>query len=293
MRYEIQLTIDYTYESGSDRGRNIVRLLPCFIPGVQHVEQARLIATPFPDEERHLIDFFGNSASHLVWHNPTPAVSFSIEAYVERLQGDSMHDMSPPLVSLHKELIASRSLHPESPHHFLGPSPRTGPMSAMTAFAKDAITTSHSTLEAIEAVGHALHREMKFDAEATTVETPPSEAFEKRHGVCQDFAHIMIAALRGVGIPAGYVSGFLRTFPPPGKPRLEGADAMHAWVRAWAGQTMGWIEFDPTNDQFAGTDYIKIGHGRDYSDVAPVLGAMRSAGGHDSVQTVDVIPLDH
>ena len=88
---------------------------------------------------------------------------------------------------------------------------------------------------------------MNFDPEATTVDTPPAEAFARRHGVCQDFAQVMIACLRGVGVPAGYVSGFLRTDPPPGQPRLEGADAMHAWVRAWCGWQAGWIEYDPTN----------------------------------------------
>ncbi len=98
----------------------------------------------------------------------------------------------------------------------------------------------------------------------------------------------MISALRGVGIPAGYVSGFLRTFPPPGKEKLVGVDAMHAWVRAWTGPEMGWVEFDPTNDQPAGTDYIVIGYGRDYDDIAPVRGAMRGAGEQDSDQSVDV-----
>ena len=132
---------------------------------------------------------------------------------------------------------------------------------------------------------------MKFDPKATTVDTPATEAFAKRHGVCQDFSHIMIACLRGIGIPAGYVSGFLRTLPPPGKPRLEGADAMHAWVRAWCGPEAGWIEFDPTNDKLAGEDHIVVAYGRDYSDVSPIKGTMRISGGQKSKQAVDVIPL--
>ena len=91
---------------------------------------------------------------------------------------------------------------------------------------------------------------------------------------------------------AGYVSGFLRTLPPPGKPRLEGAGAMHAWVRAWAGAEMGWIEFDPTNDRATGVDHIIVGYGRDYDDAAPVRGALRGFGAHESRQAVDVVPLD-
>ena len=102
---------------------------------------------------------------------------------------------------------------------------------------------------------------------------------------------MMITALRSLGIPAGYVSGFLRTIPPPGKERLEGADAMHAWVRVWCGKTTGWLELDPTNNIFAGLDHIVVGHGRDYSDVAPVIGVLKSYGSHKTEQAVDVIPL--
>jgi transglutaminase-like putative cysteine protease len=132
---------------------------------------------------------------------------------------------------------------------------------------------------------------MRFDAAATTVETPATEAFAARHGVCQDFTHIMIIALRSLGIPAGYVSGYLRTLPPPGQERLEGADAMHAWVSAWCGPGVGWVEYDPTNAVFAGTDHIVVAYGRDYADVAPVRGAMRTAGGQTSSQSVDVAPV--
>ena len=133
---------------------------------------------------------------------------------------------------------------------------------------------------------------MSFDPEATTVDTPPAEAFARRHGVCQDFAQVMIACLRGIGIPAGYVSGFLRTNPPPGQPRLEGADAMHAWVRAWCGRQTGWIEFDPTNAIAAGIDHILVARGRDYGDVAPVKGVLRIAGDQKTEHAVDVIPVD-
>ena len=107
----------------------------------------------------------------------------------------------------------------------------------------------------------------------------PVDAFELKRGVCQDFSHIMISGLRGLGIPAGYVSGFLRTIPPQGKPRLEGADAMHAWVKVWCGRDAGWQEFDPTNDMRAGNDHIAVGYGRDYSDVAPIVGVLKTTGG--------------
>ena len=144
----------------------------------------------------------------------------------------------------------------------------------------------------LRTVGAALNRDMSFDAKATSVETSHEEAFEARHGVCQDFSHVMIAALRSVGIPAGYVSGFLRTRPPEGRPRLSGADAMHAWVRAWCGPALGWVEYDPTNAVDAGEDHVVVAYGRDYSDVSPVKGVLKSATAQESRQAVDVIPLD-
>ncbi len=101
----------------------------------------------------------------------------------------------------------------------------------------------------------------------------------------------MIGGLRALGVPAGYVSGFLRTSPPPGKPRLEGADAMHAWVRAWCGHETGWIEYDPTNALVVGVDHVEVARGRDYGDVAPVSGVLRISGAQTSEQAVDVLPV--
>ncbi|WP_417246390.1 transglutaminase family protein [Celeribacter sp.] len=292
MLYDLSLTIDYSYDAASDRTRNILRLLPSDMTGVQKVRQRLLTVTPLPDERRDGTDFFGNEVSMVAWHHPIDALSLQLTAQIERFEPASRLDLSAPLKDLYREVIAQKSLAPAAPHHFLASSPRVPILPQITAYGRECLAPDMTALKAVEAVGQALHRDMRFDPEATDVDTSPEDAFENRHGVCQDFAHVMIAALRGVGIPAGYVSGFLRTFPPPGQPRLEGADAMHAWVRAWVGKEHGWIEFDPTNDQFAGTDYITIGYGRDYGDVAPVKGAVRSAGGHRTQQAVDVIPHD-
>jgi transglutaminase-like putative cysteine protease len=138
----------------------------------------------------------------------------------------------------------------------------------------------------------SIHRDFVYDKKSTDVDTAPLEAFTLRTGVCQDFVHVMIAGLRGAGIPAGYVSGFLRTIPPKGEPRLEGADAMHAWVRVWCGRHDGWIEFDPTNAMLAGPDHITIGYGRDYADISPIVGVLRTSGGHEAKQSVDVIRVE-
>ena len=292
MRYDIRLTIEYAYAAPSDHARNLLRLLPSDIAGTQRVTSRLLSAEPMPDERRDCLDFFGNATTSVAWHQPIDAVTLTLRASVERFAPRPMLDLSPPLAALTQEIGEVQSLASDAPHHFLGASPRITPQDEITAFARGCLKPGFSALESVTQIGRALHREMRFDAEATTVDTTPAEAFAARHGVCQDFAQVMIAALRGIGIPAGYVSGFLRTFPPPGQPRLEGADAMHAWVCAWVGHDMGWVEFDPTNDQFAGLDYITVATGRDYSDVAPVRGVMRTAGAHETRQAVDVVPLD-
>jgi transglutaminase-like putative cysteine protease len=136
-----------------------------------------------------------------------------------------------------------------------------------------------------------LHGEFTYDSKATDVSTPPAEAFAIRRGVCQDFAHIMIAGLRGLGLPTAYVSGFLRTEPPPGKERLQGADATHAWVSVWCGEALGWQGLDPTNALRVSTDHVVLANGRDYSDVAPVGGVLFGSGKQKLSVAVDVIPM--
>lgn len=289
MRYDVLLTIDYNYASASDQVRNILRLMPQSGPG-QRVERAQLSIDPPPDERRDGRDFFGNATTIIAWHEPVEKITFQLSARAERF-APPLADLSPPLGDL-PALVRAADLGPTSPQHFLAASPRIAPWPEIGDFARAAAPKGASVREAVRALGHALYAAMTYDAGATDAQTPPAQAFAARHGVCQDFAQIMIAGLRGLGIPAGYVSGFLRTYPPPGQPRLAGVDAMHAWVAAWAGPVQGWIEFDPTNDQWAGEDYLSVALGRDYADVAPVRGAIRTAGGQESSQAVDVIPLD-
>ncbi len=135
-----------------------------------------------------------------------------------------------------------------------------------------------------------IFRDFKYDPRATTIQTPITEVFEKRHGVCQDFAHLQIGCLRSLGIPARYVSGYLRTIPPPGKPRLVGADASHAWLSAYCGEA-GWIDVDPTNDALVSTDHITVAWGRDYNDVSPIQGVIVGGGEHKMQVSVDVAPV--
>lgn len=290
MIYDITLRISYEYASPAVGGRHLVRVLPHDLAGCQRLVAGQLEITPSPSERFDGIDFFGNRTTEFSHRAPHKSIVLKMQARIERL-AILVRPPSIALPALPKDLAICRDMGPGSPLHFLAPSARVPFDAAMAAYARAAIQTDMTTAEAICAIGAALHRDMTFDADATTVDTAASEAFSKRRGVCQDYAHIMITCLRGIGIPAGYVSGFLRTIPPAGKPRLEGADAMHAWVRAWCGAQAGWIEFDPTNNCTAGADHIVVAYGRDYSDVAPVKGTLRVSGNRKSQQAVDVIPL--
>jgi transglutaminase-like putative cysteine protease len=291
MKYDIKLEIDYAYASLSDHVRTLVRVLPSDLPGRQIVTRRLLSVEPMPSERNDSTDFFGNTMSALAFHLPIDRFELTLNAHVERLTQASSLDLSPDLRGLANEIGQNKSLGSQAPHHYLGASPRVGEDPAITAFAMDQSQPGMTAVRIVEAVGTALHAEMRFDAEATDVRTSPSVAFAKRHGVCQDFTHVMIGCLRALGVPAGYVSGFLRTLPPPGQERLEGADAMHAWVQAWCGVDTGWIEFDPTNACWVGQDHVAVAYGRDYHDVAPVKGVVRTSGDQRSEQRVDVKPL--
>ncbi len=137
-----------------------------------------------------------------------------------------------------------------------------------------------------------IHSDFQFDPTATNISTPPTEILLRRRGVCQDFAHLQIACLRSLGLAARYVSGYLVTQPPPGKPKLIGADATHAWVSVYFPRA-GWIDFDATNRQLANTDYITLAWGRDYADVSPVRGVFLGGGAHSMTVSVDVTLSDN
>jgi transglutaminase-like putative cysteine protease len=292
MLYDVRLELSYKYEAPVHGGRHLVRIAPVTVPGVQRVVASSLTVEPSPERQTSFIDFFGNSATAFQFTDPHEKLVVRLAARVLVDETEPPVDLSPMRHALAEELARHWSVQHDSPHHFIAPSPRVQSEMAITQYAAAVTEGSESVLAAAHALCLAIHRDFQYDPKATDVETKPGEAFILRKGVCQDFAHIMIAGLRGMGIPAAYVSGFLRTNPPAGKPRLEGADAMHAWVRVWCGQLTGWVEFDPTNAVLAGSDHISIGHGRDYSDISPIVGVLKTSGSHKAAQSVDVIRVD-
>jgi transglutaminase-like putative cysteine protease len=292
MLYDIRLELHYDYEGFVHGDRHLIRVAPQSIPKVQRVVASSVSFDPRPDSETTFVDFFGNLVTTISYAGYHDSLDVRLSARVAVEDEHPPADLSPNLAGLQRELATLWTLDADSPHHFLAPSPRIAFSKAMTDYARKSVDRTASVRAAAMDLCLSIHRDFIYEKDSTDVNTAPLDAFNLKKGVCQDFVHVMIAGLRGMGIPAAYVSGFLRTIPPKGKPRLEGADAMHAWVRVWCGMHDGWLEFDPTNAMLAGADHITIGHGRDYADISPIVGVLRTSGRHDTKQSVDVIRVE-
>lgn len=291
MQYDIRLAIQYKYDHPVASGRHLVRVLPLNLTGVQRVVAASLSTNPSPAERSDFVDFFDNHVAAITIRKSHDELDVKMTARVAVNRPAPGLDVSPTLPVLREEVMAAWSMTPDAPHHFLASSEHAGIDPALTRFAMESFVGGRSVEAAAFDLARRIHRDFAYDNEATNVATRAIDAFRLKRGVCQDFSHIMIAGLHGLGVPAGYVSGFLRTIPPPGKERLEGADAMHAWVCVWCGRESGWQEFDPTNGMRASDDHITVARGRDYSDVAPIVGIVKISGGQATEQSVDVIPI--
>jgi transglutaminase-like putative cysteine protease len=291
MLYDLSMHMGYVYDQPASIARHVIRVLPLSLPGRQRLIAGTITVTPNAEEKATFIDFFGQQATSILLRAPHERFDIRMQARVMVETPTISADLSPRLEGLRRELAAYLSVDGSSPHNLTGASPRLPEDPQIAAYARDVVKPGQTVLEIAKELCTRIYDDFKYDSKATKVDTTPREAFKLKRGVCQDFAHIMITALRSLGIPAGYVSGFLRTLPPPGKERLEGADAMHAWVKVWCGEAVGYVELDPTNDIMAGTDHIVVAYGRDYSDIAPVIGVLKGYGNRKIIQAVDVIPV--
>jgi len=198
----------------------------------------------------------------------------------------------PTLGEIARMTRASRDLSPAGPAQYLYPSPLIPLDREIAAWCAEELDPGRGALEAGIALARRIQRDFAFDPTATLVDTTPHEAFVQRRGVCQDLTQIMISGLRAAGLPAAYASGYLRTLPPPGQPRLVGADATHAWVLLWCGPTRGWVGIDPTNGIWMAGDHVVMAIGRDYADIAPIDGITLGFGAQHMDVSVDVEPLE-
>ncbi|EAU40303.1 hypothetical protein FP2506_03715 [Fulvimarina pelagi HTCC2506] len=292
MKYDITLKIDYQYAASVADARHALRVRPRLLPA-QTPMSVEVMIEPRPEERRIETDFFGNEREAVaIWrthHSFEVEMRARISVHREPLELEE----TEPLSEVVRRANAETRTNGASPVWYLGESRRIEPYRPLTSYIGDILGASEQpAAKVILDVTQAIKNDFAYKPGATDVGTSVPAAFDARIGVCQDFAHVMIAGLRANGIPAGYVSGFLRTDPPPGQPRLEGADAMHAWVTAWLGPETGWVDFDPTNGILASNDHIVVAIGRDYDDVTPISGVLMTTGPQETGHTVDVVPVE-
>jgi transglutaminase-like putative cysteine protease len=290
--YDIRHVTTYSYESPVSFARCSLRLEPRSSDGQQLVSHSVDIR-PKPAERTVRRDFFGTHTESVLIETAHRSLRIDSRSRVSvSRQALGRTARSPPWESVRDLAFEASSLGPASPVGYVFASALVPVLGPVTGYAAASFAQGQGILVGAVDLMHRIRHDFKYDPKATVISTPLEEVFEKRHGVCQDFAHVMIAGLRGLGLPAAYVSGYLRTIPPPGKPRLQGADATHAWVSVWCGNEIGWVGFDPTNDLLVENDHIILAVARDFSDVSPVDGIIVGSRKQKLAVAVDVLLVE-
>ncbi|HSI16815.1 MAG TPA: transglutaminase family protein [Sphingomonas sp.] len=292
MIYDIRHVTRFDYGAAVKFARCNLRLKPIIWSG-QTLENYRLTIAPSGRTYPARAEAGLANVTRLVIEEPVRQLTIESvsRVVVDRLVPVPAPD-DPTLAEVAAAARGSRDPSPAGPANYLFPSPLIPLDRDIAAWCAQELDPDRPSLEAAIALARRIQDEFTFDAEATLVDTPPHEAFMKRGGVCQDFAQIMITGLRAAGLPAAYASGYIRTIPPPGKARLVGADATHAWVLLWCGPERGWVGVDPTNGIWMAGDHIIMAIGRDYGEIAPIDGVILGAGAQKMKVSVDVAPLE-
>ncbi|MEM6487413.1 MAG: transglutaminase family protein [Pseudomonadota bacterium] len=291
MRYRVRHTTTYRYAAQAAFSQHLLRLTPRETPEQRVISTALEIA-PRAEGLIEAHDLFGNVEHLATVTRPHGQLTITATAVVERQDPTSMiFEAGAPWEQV-RDLALGRGTAPPvlEAAPFAFPSAMTTADEAIEAYAAQSLVAGRPYLAVAADLCARIHRDFDYEPGATGADTMPAASFAARHGVCQDFAHVMLACLRAVRLPARYVSGYLRTLPPEGQPRLQGADASHAWVAVWD-PVLDWVDFDPTNDLVPGLDHITLAWGRDYRDVSPVSGLVVGAGSQVLSVGVDVEPL--
>lgn len=294
MKYTISHTTTYRYAEAASLSHNDLCLTPRNTPSQQCL-QHDIQLTPKPSAFSQRKDYFGNTVTSTTIESPHATLTVAAVSQVA---------LTPnPMLSLEEKSLSwdhvktelwNALTHPSDPEtlmasQYLFSSPMIPLNDAFAAWATDLFPPGRPFLEAALALTERIYTAFTYDPQATATTTPVEAAFDIKRGVCQDFAHVEIACLRSLGLPARYVSGYLHTLPPPGKPKMVGADASHAWLAIYLPGT-GWVDLDPTNNVIPAEQHITLAWGRDYSDVTPVKGTVLGGGQHQLNVAVDVAP---
>ncbi len=288
MIYLIRHETRYLYSEPVARCHNEARLAP-FDTLSQRCLEARLSVVPTVSQMVERTDFFGNRVWHFSIEDPHDSLvvtsSSRVEVSPETRELDFAADLDWETVAQN----LSQDVTPQAidARQFLLDSPLVQTSDALAEYARPSFPPGRPVLDAVRELMARIHAEFVYDPEFTDVATPLGVVMEHRRGVCQDFAHLAIGCLRSLGLAARYTSGYIETEPAPGTPRLEGADASHAWFAVYV-PTRGWVDFDPTNNRMPWDQHIAVASGRDYSDVSPLKGILYGGGEHELEVSVDV-----
>lgn len=289
MIYEVSHRTVYRYSQAVSVSHHLLHLTPRSAPN-QACRDTAIEIAPAAVVRASDVDYFGNPTTFVtVQQNHVELVLHALSV-VEVRPRAAPSAAAPPWEAIPAALAGDRSPEALEAVEFVFASRYVPLLPELGDYAAASFPAGRNALDAVLDLTRRLHRDFAYDPGATTLMTGVAEAFALRRGVCQDFAHIQIACLRALGLPARYVSGYLLTRPPAGKERLVGADASHAWVSTWL-PGHGWLDLDPTNDKVVGHEHITLAWGRDYGDVSPVNGVMFGGGAHEVSVGVDVVPL--
>jgi transglutaminase-like putative cysteine protease len=289
--YRVTHETRYAYADKVTTAHQLAHLTPRNTPW-QSVKYHRMDVDPIPIERAESIDYFGNNVTRLMIDTPHDSLSVVAESLVE-IDGHAP-DTAVPTPAWEEALATPGVWGPDvdlEVEQYRAASPMVPLLVKSVAYADASFAPGRPWLEAMLDLTRRIHAEFVYDPKATTVTTKVSEVLEHKRGVCQDFAHLMLSCLRSRGLAARYVSGYVLNYVPPGKKRLSGADASHAWVEAHCPQ-LGWVAFDPTNGKLADLEFVTLGWGREFSDISPLCGVVLGGAMQELSVVVRVQPLE-
>jgi transglutaminase-like putative cysteine protease len=289
-RYQVRHTTVYAYSWAVDLSQHVLHLTPRDRPR-QRVRSSRIVTEP-SGYAAETVDYFGNAARYLEISGPHNRFEVTLTADVEVEACDPPADEATPAWERVRDMLADDGF-PEAvaESEFALPSPLAAADAAMVDYARLSFAKDRPILAGLRDLTRRIYKDFRYDPAATEVFTAVGEVMAKRAGVCQDFAHLQIAMLRGLGLAARYVSGYIRTYPSDDGTALRGADASHAWISAWCGPDHGWIDFDPTNNLVVSDEHVVLAVGRDYADLSPIRGVVLGGGPHSVEVAVQLTAL--
>jgi transglutaminase-like putative cysteine protease len=292
MRYQIAHTTEYQYHQTVSLCHNIAMLIPRNTD-LQECRKTVVKINPQPDVMSEYQDFFGNKVLYFAVQQEHSSLKVTVLSQVEKFKPRNLKMElynNIPWENINN-MLNEPGLGNFEARQFIPFTAMTNSTKEIHEYAMQSFTPGRSVFEATTDLVQRIYSDFEFKPGFTTLATPLTEVMEQRKGVCQDFAHLGIACMRSIGLPARYVSGYIETIAPEGKEKLAGVDASHAWFSVFIPQS-GWIDFDPTNNLITSDQHITIGWGRDYADLAPLKGVILSTGTHQLDVSVDVKRLD-